>query len=240
MRRATTTIRQGGRKKKLQQYHHNTNRLSSVVNTLINEPNKTVMPNKRSRGQQKSLRIWNFIRYKFLGFAFRLCTRLNGCTHHPPLLPPFLCRHYSMPWDVNHFWIVARFFFFLVAGCAQKGVVLSWGRTLLMLRALDDLLQFVRGSRFACVAIFLVATVHGWWSRLFHLVATTLKAYSGTAFQVRKRFFELLQRGLLVWKPAIKYSYSSRTYQVMTPLSRSRSRYRPVSMLIRVTFVYYA
>lgn len=90
MRRATTTIRQRGRKKKeQQQYHHNTNRLSSVVNTLMNEPNKTVMPNKRSRGQQKSLRMWNFIRYKFLGFAFRLCTRLNGCTHHPPLLPLF-------------------------------------------------------------------------------------------------------------------------------------------------------
>lgn len=74
--------------------------------------------------------------------------------HTPPSPPPtFFIRHYSMPWDVNHFWIVARFFFSLL-GASQKGVVLLWGRTLLMLRALDDLLQFVRGSRFACVAIF--------------------------------------------------------------------------------------
>lgn len=164
----------------------------------MNEPNKTVMPNKRSRGQQKSLRMWNFIRYKFLGFAFRLCTRLNGCTHHPPLLPLFFMSALFNALRRQPFLDSCSVFFcfFLVAGCAQKGVVLSWGRTLLMLRALDDLLQFVRGSRFACVAIFLVATVHGWWSRLFHLVATTLKAHSGAGLSSAQKVFLNLCSGV--------------------------------------------
>lgn len=123
-------------------------------NTLMRELNKTVMPNKRSRGRKKPARIWNFIRYKFLGFAFRLCTRLNGHTHPPLRLLPLFIMHYGVPR------VVARrqpfldscsvfFFFCFLLGAPKRGWY-EYVRPALMLRALDDLLQFVQGSR-VCV-----------------------------------------------------------------------------------------
>lgn len=130
--------------------------------------------------------------------------------------------------------------FFFVAGCFPKR-----GCSVMRTDPADAegprrFVAICSGIALCMCSHFLVATAHGWWSRLFHLVATTLKAHSGAGLSSAQKVFRTLQRDLLVWKPAIKYSYSSRIYQVMTPLYPARSHSSPFSMPIRVTFVYYA